>query len=55
MSVKIDRKRKIALTALLRAFGYGSDKELKDLFSDVDLSLIHIFVRFKSDPVHEVH
>ena len=36
MSVKIDRKRKIALTALLRAFGYGSDKELKDLFSDVD-------------------
>ncbi|MDQ5943388.1 MAG: DNA-directed polymerase subunit beta [Patescibacteria group bacterium] len=36
MSVKIDRKRKIALTALLRAFGYGSDKELKELFSDVD-------------------
>lgn len=36
MSVKIDRKRKIALTALLRAFGYGSDKELKELFADVD-------------------
>lgn len=36
MSVKIDRKRKIAVTALLRAFGYGSDKELKELFADVD-------------------
>jgi DNA-directed RNA polymerase subunit beta len=34
--VKIDRKRKVAVTALLRAFGYSSDKELKDLFSDVD-------------------
>jgi DNA-directed RNA polymerase subunit beta len=36
MSVKIDGKRKIPVTALLRAFGYGSDKELKELFSDVD-------------------
>jgi len=36
MSVKIDRKRKIPVTALLRAFGYGTDKELKELFSDVD-------------------
>ncbi len=36
MSVKIDRKRKIAVTALLRAFGYGTDKELKELFADVD-------------------
>ncbi len=36
MSVKIDRKRKIAVTALLRAFGYGSDKEIKELFADVD-------------------
>ncbi len=36
MTVKIDRKRKIAVTALLRAFGYGTDKELKELFADVD-------------------
>lgn len=36
MSVKIDRKRKIPVTALLRAFGYGSDKELKELFADTD-------------------
>ncbi len=34
--VKIDRKRKVAVTSLLRAFGYGTDKELKKLFADVD-------------------
>jgi len=34
--VKIDRKRKIAITSLLRAFGFGTDKEIKELFSDVD-------------------
>ena len=35
--VRIDRKRKVAVTSLLRAFGYESDEELKKLFSDVDL------------------
>lgn len=34
--VKIDRKRKVAATSLLRAFGYGTDEELLDLFKDVD-------------------
>ncbi|MFA5358702.1 MAG: DNA-directed RNA polymerase subunit beta [Patescibacteria group bacterium] len=34
--VKIDRKRKVAITSLLRAFGYGSDEELLELFRDVD-------------------
>lgn len=34
--VKIDRKRKVAATALLRAFGYGTDEEIIDLFKDVD-------------------
>ena len=34
--VKIDRKRKVPVTALLRAFGYDSDKEIIDLFKDVD-------------------
>ena len=36
LSVKIDRKRKVAITSLLRAFGYSTDKELLDLFTDVD-------------------
>lgn len=36
ISVKIDRKRKVPITSLLRAFGYGTDKELLDLFKDID-------------------
>ncbi len=36
VSVKIDRKRKVAITSLLRAFGYSNDKELIELFEDVD-------------------
>ncbi|MDA3803055.1 MAG: DNA-directed RNA polymerase subunit beta [Patescibacteria group bacterium] len=35
--VRIDRKRKVAATSLLRAFGYATDEEIKKLFSDVDL------------------
>jgi DNA-directed RNA polymerase subunit beta len=34
--VKIDRKRKVPITSLLRAFGYSKDEELIKLFSDVD-------------------
>src|SRR3989344_3127416 len=34
--VKIDRKRKVAITSLLRAFGFASDEELLNLFKDVD-------------------
>ncbi|MCD6550236.1 DNA-directed RNA polymerase subunit beta [bacterium] len=36
ISVKIDRKRKIPATALLRAFGIEEDKKIKELFEDVD-------------------
>lgn len=35
ISVKVDRKHKVTITALLRAFGYGSDEEIKKLFADV--------------------
>ena len=34
--VKIDRKRKIAITALLRAFGVAKDEDLMKTFADVD-------------------
>ncbi|MBI2645054.1 DNA-directed RNA polymerase subunit beta [Candidatus Uhrbacteria bacterium] len=34
--VKIDRKRKVAITSLLRAFGYGSNEEITSLFEAVD-------------------
>jgi DNA-directed RNA polymerase subunit beta len=36
ISVKIDRKRKLPVTTLLRAFGYGTDEEIKKLFKHVD-------------------
>lgn len=42
--VKIDRKRKVAATALLRAFGYATDKEIKELFADVDIDPEHKFL-----------
>ncbi len=34
--VKIDRKRKVAVTSILRAFGIASDEEIIKLFEDVD-------------------
>ncbi len=34
--IKVDRKRKVAATSLLRAFGYGSDEEIHKLFTDVN-------------------
>ncbi len=37
--VKIDRKRKLTVTTLLRAFGYGSDDEIRALFAD-DVEII---------------
>ena len=36
ITCRIDRKRKITITSLLRAFGYGTDQEILDLFKDVD-------------------
>jgi DNA-directed RNA polymerase subunit beta len=35
--VRIDRKRKVAVTSLLRAFGMGSDEEIIELFKDADM------------------
>jgi len=36
LTVKIDRKRKIPVTTLVRALGYGSNNEIKSLFADPD-------------------
>lgn len=35
--VKIDRKRKVAVTSLLRAFGYATNEEIEKMFADVDI------------------
>lgn len=34
--IKVDRKRKVAATSLLRAFGYETDEKLLELFKDVN-------------------
>ena len=36
--VKIDRKRKVAVTSLLRAFGYGDDDKLREILKDVNVN-----------------
>jgi DNA-directed RNA polymerase subunit beta len=36
--VRIDRKRKVAVTSLLRAFGYGTDDEIRKLFKNLNVS-----------------
>ena len=36
ISVRIDRKRKVAATTLLRAFGVEKDEDILELFKDVD-------------------
>ncbi len=42
--VKIDRKRKVAATALLRAFGMGSNEEIKELFKEVDIHPLNHYI-----------
>jgi len=37
ISVRIDRKRKVAATTLLRGFGIKKDEEILELFKDVDI------------------
>jgi DNA-directed RNA polymerase subunit beta len=45
LTVKIDRKRKIPVTTLVRALGYGSNNEIKALFADVDSNAEHKFIQ----------
>lgn len=45
ISVKVDRKRRVLATTLLRAFGYGSDEELIRLFEDVNIDPEHDYIR----------
>jgi len=43
--VKVDGKRKIPVAILLRAIGYGDDRELLELFQDVETSSEHTFIQ----------
>ncbi len=53
ISAKIDGKRRIPITTLLRAIGYSSDEELLELFSSEDTAPEHQFIRstIERDPV----
>lgn len=42
--VKIDRKRKVAITALLRAFGYGTNQEIIELFKDAESDAANTYI-----------
>ncbi len=44
ITVKIDRKRKIPITSLLRIFGHETDKEIIDLFKDVTVDIDHDYI-----------
>jgi DNA-directed RNA polymerase subunit beta len=50
--VKIDRKRKAPITALLRAFGYGMNEDIVEMFKDVDTNPERRYIdsTFKKDP-----
>ena len=52
ISVKIDRKRKIPVTALLRVFGYETDESIKELFKDEITSIEQDFIHktLEKDP-----
>ena len=51
ISVKVDGKRKIPVTTMLRAVGYGRDKELLDLFKEVDPEQRFINATMERDPL----
>ncbi|MDI9549214.1 MAG: DNA-directed RNA polymerase subunit beta [Chloroflexota bacterium] len=44
ISVKVDRKRKLPVTLLLRAVGFGTDEEIRAVFADVDTDVDHPFI-----------
>lgn len=44
ITVKIDRKRRIAVTALLRAFGLESTDKIIETFKDVDINNNHQYI-----------
>jgi len=49
ISVKIDGKRKIPVTTLLRAIGYASDEELLSMFAGEDNSPDHHYIKSTMD------
>src|SRR6202171_4055379 len=49
LTVKIDRKRKIPVTSLVRALGYETNEEILNLFADVDIDADHRYIQSTLD------
>jgi DNA-directed RNA polymerase subunit beta len=49
ISVKVDRKRKLTVTTLLRAVGYSTNEEIKALFTAIDLDVEHQYIQSTLD------
>ncbi|MGA8015131.1 MAG: DNA-directed RNA polymerase subunit beta, partial [Candidatus Dormiibacterota bacterium] len=45
LTVKIDRKRKVPVTTLVRALGYAGNDDIKAFFSDVDTDPEHTYIQ----------
>jgi len=54
ISCKIDRKRKIPITQLLRVFGYDSDQKILDIFADVTKEKDFILTTLEKDTARTV-
>src|SRR6267142_1629894 len=48
-SVKVDRKRKLPVTTLLRAVGYSTNEEVKALFTAIDVDVEHQYIQSTLD------
>ena len=49
ISVKVDRKRKLPVTVLLRTVGYGTDEEILELFRESDTVPDHPYIQSTID------
>jgi DNA-directed RNA polymerase subunit beta len=49
LTVKIDRKRKVPVTTLVRALGYGGNDDIKAFFADVDTDPDHQYIQATLD------
>jgi DNA-directed RNA polymerase subunit beta len=55
LTVKVDRKRKLPVTILLRAIGHGTDEELHKLFEKSDIMPEHPYIQatIEKDPTKD--